>query len=145
MWSRTEGGDDSPAIRVMTDQVMSRPRRRGAVSLSSPQLGTEPVGQLDRAVEILHRVTRELPERALSREELIALGGLLTQLSGALVTLTDMLIAPAHHHDRIRTMTDGTDCTVTERPTATALLRDCRNSYHAACLSARAFHSGIRK
>lgn len=124
---------------------MSRPRRRTEVSLSSPDAGSEPVEQLDRAVEIIHRATRGLPGTVLSREELIALGGLLTQISGALLTFSELLLAPVHHHDRIRAGNDAADATAARRPTATALLRDCRDSYHAAEASARAFHADLKR
>ena len=130
--------------KVLKDQVVSRPRRRTEVSLSSPDAGCEPVEQLDRAVEIIHRATRGLPGTVLSREELIALGGLLTQISGALLTFSELLLAPVHHYDRIRGEHDNTDATARHRPTATALLRDCRNSYHAAGVSARAFHADLK-
>ncbi|MGH4014787.1 MAG: hypothetical protein ACRDSL_12860 [Pseudonocardiaceae bacterium] len=128
----------------MTDGLMSRPRRRAEVSLSLSETSTEPVEQLDRAVEILHRVTRALPETVLSREELIALGGLLTQISGALLTFTELLIAPVHHYDRTRVPAGNTDAKTPNRHTTTSLLRDCRNSYVDATASARAFHADIK-
>lgn len=131
--------------RVMADKVMSRPRRRSEVSLSSPDAGGEPVEQLDRAVEIIHRATRGLPGTVLSREELIALGGLLTQISGALLTFSELLLAPVHHYDHIRAGNDNADADSARLPTATALLRDCRNSYHTASVSARAFHADIKR
>jgi hypothetical protein len=135
--------DRGMADRGMADKVMSHPRRRSEVSLSSSEVGSEPVEQLDRAVEIIHRATRGLPGTVLSREELIALGGLLTQISGALLTFSELLLAPVHHYDRIRAGNDNADAP--RRPTATALLRDCRNSYHTACVSARAFHADIKR
>ncbi|MGH3905379.1 MAG: hypothetical protein ACRDTE_14495 [Pseudonocardiaceae bacterium] len=121
--------------------LCGRPRRRAEVSLSSPDASSEPVEQLDRAVEIIHRVTRALPGRVLSREELIALGGLLTQISGALLTFTDLLIAPVHHYDRTRTVRAETAVTTQ----ATLLLRECRDSYLAAGTSAREFHADIKR
>lgn len=130
--------------RIMADKAMSHPRRRNEVSLSSPDVGSEPIEQLDRAVEIIHLATRGLPGTVLSREELIALGGLLTQISGALLTFSELLLAPVHHYDRIRAGTDHVDA-APRRPTATALLRDCRNSYHAAGVSARAFHADLKR
>ena len=129
----------------MTDRTMSRPRRRTAVSLSSPDAGCQLVEQLDRAVEIIHRATRSLPGAVLSREELIALGGLLTQISGALLTFSELLLAPVHHYDRIRGESAGTTATAPHPPTSTALLRDCRNSYHAAGVAACAFHADIKR
>ncbi|HEY2765884.1 MAG TPA: hypothetical protein VGJ13_18035 [Pseudonocardiaceae bacterium] len=125
------------------DRVLSRPRRRAAVSLSSPATADEPVEQLDRAVEIIHRVTRALPDAVLDREELIAISGLLTQISGALLTFTDRLSAPVHHYDRARTTQPGAD--TTPHPDATGMLRDCRSSYVAASNSARAFHAAIKR
>ncbi|MGH3814611.1 MAG: hypothetical protein ACRDUV_19550 [Pseudonocardiaceae bacterium] len=118
------------------------PRRRSEVSLSSPEASSGPVEQLDRAVEILHGVSRALPETVLSPEELIALGGLLTQISGALLTLTELLIAPVHHYDRTRVPDENTDI---KTPTAATLLRDCRNSYIDASAAARAFHADIKR
>ncbi len=127
------------------DRVTSRPRRRSEVSLSSPEASNEPVEQLDRAVEILHGVSRALPETVLSPEELIALGGLLTQISGALLTLTELLIAPVHHYDRTRVRDENTDTKTPQTPTATTLLQDCRNSYVDASAAARAFHADIKR
>ncbi len=106
-----------------------------------PDASSEPVEQLDRAVEIIHRVTRALPGRVLGREELIALGGLLTQVSAALLTFTDLLIPAVHHYDRTRTAHDDTEVTTQ----ATLLLRECRNSYLAAGTSAREFHADIKR
>jgi len=54
------------------------------------------------------------------REELIALGGLLTQISGALLTLTDLLSAPAHHYDRVQMRRADTEATPTQRQPAAA-------------------------
>jgi hypothetical protein len=137
--------DKVMAAGGMTDRVASRPRRRSEVSLSSPDAGNEPVEQLDRAVEIIHRATRGLPGTVLSREELIALGGLLTQISSALLTFSELLLAPVHHYDRIRAGNDSTDTATPRRPTATALLRDCRNGYHTASVAARAFHADVKR
>lgn len=120
--------------------LCGRQRRRTEVSLSSPEASSEPVEQLDRAVEIIHRVTRALPGRVVGREELIALGGLLTQISGALLTFTDLLIASVDHYERTRAVHD-TDVTTQ----ATLLLRECRNSYLAAGASAREFHADIKR
>lgn len=127
----------------MINRAVSGPRRRTEVSLSSPEVSSEPVEQLDQAVELLHRVTREMSARPLGPEELIALGGLLTQISAALLTFTDMLIAPVRHYDRIRTA--GTEATTPQGPTANTLLRDCRNSYHAAGLAARSLHADLKR
>lgn len=77
----------------MTTRISGR-RRRTAVSVSSPVNADDSVDQLDRIVEILHQVNRTLPKTVLGGEELIALGGLITQINGALLTLTDLLSAP---------------------------------------------------
>lgn len=124
----------------MMNRVVSRPRRRAEVSLSSPEVSNEPVEQLDQVVELLHRLTRGMSARALGPEELIALGGLLTQISAALLTFTDLLIAPVQHHERSRAVT-----TAAQGPTASALLRDCRNNYQAAGLAARSLHAGLKR
>src|SRR5919112_2613792 len=109
---------------------ISRHRRRTAVSVSSPITTNDPVDQLDRSIEILHQVNRALPKTALGREELIALGGLLTQISGALLTITDLLSAPTHYYDRTRLRHADTEAIPARRqPAATSLLRDCRNGY----------------
>jgi hypothetical protein len=50
-----------------------------------PITSSDTVDLLDRAVEIVHQINRALPNTALDREELIAVGGLLTQISGALL------------------------------------------------------------
>jgi len=127
----------------MTTKV-SRHRRRSAVSL--PVASSEPVEQLDCAVDALHRANRALPKTALGREELIALGGLLTQISGALLTLTDLLDVPGHHDDRTRPLRADTDTPAGERlPPAGSLLQDCRDSFLAASTSARAFHAELRR
>jgi hypothetical protein len=82
----------------------------------------------------------------LTREELIALGGLLTQVSGALLTLTDLLSAPAHHYDRTRVLHAIADTTSAARPPAsTSLLRDCRDGFLVAYSSARAFHADLKR
>ena len=88
---------------------------------------------------LIHAVSRTLPTAVLDRDELIALGGLLTQISGALLTLTERLTAPVHHYDRTR----ATDPAGLGR--AILLLRKCQNSYQAANASAREFHAEIRR
>lgn len=135
----------STAGDVMTAGISSH-RRRTAVSMSSPVASSDPVDQLDRVIEIFHQVNRALPKVALSREELIALGGLLTQISGALLALTDLLNAPTHHYDRARLLRAEADAILAQRPpAATSLLRDCRNGYLAAYTAARAFHAELRR
>ena len=128
----------------MTAGISSH-RRRAAVSMSLPVTSNDPVGQLDRVVEAFHQVNRALPKTVLSREELIALGGLLTQINGALLTLTDLLSTPARHYDRARLLRAGPDPTPAQPPAATSLLQDCRDGYLAAYTSARAFHADVRR
>jgi hypothetical protein len=121
-------------------------RRRLGVSLSSLDASSEPVDQISRAVEIFHRVNRTLPTTVVGREELIALGGFLTQVSGALLTLTDLLSASAHHFDRTPLRRVHAHTTSAQRrPTAASLLRDCRAGYLAACTSAQALHADLRR
>jgi hypothetical protein len=117
----------------------------GHTTVSSPVANSDPVEELDRAVDAVHRVNRALPKTVLGREELIAIGGLLTQISCALLTLTDLLGAPAHHCDRTRLLRADTDATPAEGPPAvTSLLQGCRDGYLAAHASARAFHAHLR-
>lgn len=82
----------------------------------------------------------------IDREELIALGGFLTQISGALLALTDLLNSSAHHFDRTQLRRAHPDTTLAERrPTAASLLRDCRDGYLAAYTSAQALHADLRR
>jgi hypothetical protein len=129
----------------MTTGITGR-RRRTAVSMSLPVASSDLVEQLDGAVEICHQVNRALPKATLSREELIALAGLLTQISAALLTLTDLLSAPTHHYDRTRLRRAGTASTqATPLLSATSLLRGCRDGLLAAYTGARAFHAEFRR
>ncbi|MGH3902025.1 MAG: hypothetical protein ACRDTA_27985 [Pseudonocardiaceae bacterium] len=126
--------------------VLSNQRRRTAVSVSLPAANSDPVEQLDRVVDAFHRVNRTLPKTVLSCEELIALGGLLTQVSAALLTFTDLLSAPAHHYDRTRLRRLDTDAIRMQRlRTAVSSLRDCRDGFLAAYTSARAFHADLKR
>ncbi len=121
-------------------------RRRAAVSVSSPVISSDPVEQLDLIVETVHHVNRALPRTVLGREELLAVGGLLIQLNGALLTFADSLSAPVHHHDRRRLRRTDADGTPVQRlPVATGLLRDCREGFLAAYTSARTFHADLRR
>ncbi|MGH3872210.1 MAG: hypothetical protein ACRDSR_11990 [Pseudonocardiaceae bacterium] len=125
---------------------LSPRRRRTVVSMSVPVASSDPVEQLDRVVDAFHRVNRTLPKTALSREELIALAGLLTQVSVALLTLTDLLSAPAHHYDRTRLRRIDTDAVSVPRlQAAVTLLRDCRDGFLAAYTAARAFHADLKQ
>ncbi|MGH8918049.1 MAG: hypothetical protein ACRD0H_06875 [Actinomycetes bacterium] len=129
----------------MTNGISNR-RRRTTVSVSSSVTSSDPVDQLDRVVDAFHQVNRALPQKVLGHEELIALGGLLTQVSGALLTLTDLLSAPAHHYERTRLPRVDTGVPPAQQPLgATGLLRDCRDSYLAAYTSARALHANLRR
>jgi hypothetical protein len=116
------------------------------VASSEPVTTGEPVELLDRAIEIIHLINRAFPRAALSREELIALSGLLTQISGALLTLTDLLIAPAQRYGRTRALPKTPD-SVPSPPgqSAAGLLLDCRNSYLDASTSARACHAALKR
>jgi hypothetical protein len=135
----------SAAVHVMIDRISDR-RRRTAVSLSSQPTGSDSVDQLDRIVEILHQVNRTLPLTVLCREELIALGGLLTQINSALLTLVDLLSIPTHHYDRTRLLHANTNTTSEPQPPSAAhLLQDCRDGYLAAYRSARALHADLRR
>lgn len=125
-----------------THRVLTHHRRRRRVSLSAPALTTEPVGHLDHATEMIHRTTRSLAAIVPDHDELIALAGLLTQISGALLTLTELLTTSTHQGDRTPTGEDSTDATRT--PTAADLLRDCRNSYLTAHATARAAHAHLK-
>jgi hypothetical protein len=131
--------------QAMTNGLSGR-RRRTAVSVLLPVASSEPVEQLDHAIEAIHRINRALPKTVLGREELLAIGGLLTQVSSALLTLTDLLSAPAHHYDRTRLRRTDAGTTSTQPPAAaTKLLQNCRNGYLAASNSARAFHADLKR
>ena len=135
----------SAANHAMTTGI-SRHRRRSAVSRSCSVTTSDPVELLDRVLETFHQVNRALPKRVLTREELVALGGLLTQVSGALLTFTDLLSAPAHHYDRTRVLHANADTTrAAQPPAATGLLRDCRDGFLLAYTSARALHADLRR
>jgi len=117
-------------------------RGRAAVSITS----SDPISQLTRAVEAFQRVNRALPNVALDQEKLIALGGLLTQASGALLTLTDLLSVPAHRCDHTRQRSVNVNGTSAARPPAAPrLLQDCRDGYLAAYIHARKFHEHLRR
>ncbi|HZA18835.1 MAG TPA: hypothetical protein VE645_18435 [Pseudonocardiaceae bacterium] len=134
----------SAAIQVMINSTSGR-RRRTAVSMSLQLASSDSVDQLDRIVEILHQVNRTLPKTVLGREELIALGGLLTQINRALLTHVDLLSTPTHHYDRTQLLRADTHAISEPRsPNATDLLRDCRDGYLAAYTSARALHADLR-
>lgn len=133
-------GAATGAIHAMTNGI-SGYRRRTALSVSSPVHSRDPVGRLDQVVEILHQINRELPHSALGREELIALGGLLTQVGDALLTFTDLLGAPTQRY--VRTRSPGADAA--QRPAAAGPLQDCRDGLSTARNSARAFHADLKR
>jgi hypothetical protein len=114
----------------MTNGI-TRHRRRATLSISSPVHGSDPIEQLDHVADILNKVNRGLPLTPLGRAELIPIGGLLAQISGALVTVTDVLSAPVQDCDRTRA--------------ATRLLRDCRAGYLAAHSCAQALHADLKR
>jgi hypothetical protein len=121
-------------------------RRRAAVSVASPVVSNDLVEQLDLIVETVHHVNLTLPRIVLGWDELLAVGGLLTQINGALLTFTDLLSAPVHHHDRRQLGQTDPDSTPVQRlPVATSLLRDCQDGFLAAYTSARAFHADLRR
>jgi hypothetical protein len=128
------------AIQAVTNSVSGR------TTVSLPVANGDPVEELDRAVDAVHRVNRALPKTVLGREELIAIGGLLTQINRVLLTLTDLLGAPAHHYDRTRLPRADTDTTTPAEgpPAVTSLLQGCRDGYLAAHTSALAFHAHLR-
>ncbi|MGH3985718.1 MAG: hypothetical protein ACRDTZ_00165 [Pseudonocardiaceae bacterium] len=114
-------------------------RRRPTVSVSSP-VTDDPVARLDEVVEACLRVNRVLPGRVLGREELIAVAGLLTQVSAALVRLTDLLGPAVAYQDRVRCLrVAGGD------PASGPALVDCRDGYVAAWRAARALHAGLKR
>ncbi|HEX2301501.1 MAG TPA: hypothetical protein VHH34_23870 [Pseudonocardiaceae bacterium] len=110
-------------------------RRRAALSVSvpadQPVDKDDPIEQLDHVVDVLNKVNRVLPLTGLGRAELIAIAGLLTQISGALLTVTDLIGTSAQHCDRTRA--------------AAGSLRDCRDGYAAAHTFARAFHADLKQ
>lgn len=129
----------------MTAGISSR-RRRAAVSLSMPVTSSDPIGQLDRVVEMLHQANRALSGTALGSKELTALGGLLTQISSALLGLTDQLSAPTQRYDRAQMHGGSIDSGGTVRPPAVAnSLQNCREGIRATYLAARAFDADLRQ
>ncbi len=147
----TRGGSPASAAamcaagHIMTAGITGQ-RRRTAVSMSVPVTSSDPVEQLDRALEVCHQVNQALPKAVLGREELIAIAGLLTQISAALLTFTDLLSAPTHHYDRTRLRRANTAGTpATRLPAATSLLRDCRDGLLTAYTCARAFHAELKQ
>ncbi len=106
---------------------------------------SDAVALLDRVLEAVHQVNRALPKAVLGREELIALGGLLTQIGGALLTLADLMSAPIHHYDRTRLRANTHTTAAQPPPAASRLLRECRDGFLAAYPAARAFHAALRR
>jgi hypothetical protein len=130
--------------RALTSGISSRRRRRVAVSLSAPAPSGDPIDQLDRIVEIFHQVNLALPKSMLGHKELIALGGRLAQISGELLTLIDVLSAPAYYDERTRMGRGDTGVTAVPRSsTVIGSLRECRDGIFAAYTASRAFRAGL--
>lgn len=112
-------------------------RRRTKVSVSLQGfIEPDPVSHLDQMLEACHQVNQALPGLVLGREELIALAGLLTQVSGALVRTTELLAMSVQYQDRRhqgRTMS------------TTPALQSCRDGYQTAYRSARDLHAGLKR
>lgn len=129
----------------MTAGISSR-RRRSTVSLSTPVTSSDPIDQLDRVVEILQQANRALPAMALGCKELIALGGLLAQISSALLALTDQLSVPTQRYDRAQLHRASIDSGGAPRPPAVAnSLQRCRDRIRATYLAAQAFDADLRQ
>ncbi|MGH4026652.1 MAG: hypothetical protein ACRDRV_18935 [Pseudonocardiaceae bacterium] len=124
-------GADLPTVTAAMTYGIAGHRRRATLSVSSPVDNNGPIEHLDHVVDILNKINRALPLNALGRAELTAIGGLLTQISSALVTVTDVLSAPVQDCDRTRA--------------ATRLLRDCRDGYVTAHTSAQALHADLKR
>ncbi|MGH8628303.1 MAG: hypothetical protein ACREYC_24575 [Gammaproteobacteria bacterium] len=101
-------------------------------SLTTP----DPASQLDQMLEACHRVNQALPGLVLGREELIALAGLLTQVSSALVRTTEVLAVSVQYQDRVRRG---------RAVPATPALWNCRDGYQTAYRSARDLHAGLKR
>jgi hypothetical protein len=128
----------------MTDGFSSR-RRRSAVSLSISATSSDPITQLEWVVETFHQVNRALSAAALGHAELITLGRLLTQISGALLTLTDQLSVATQHYDRTRLHRAYTGAAGPSRcVTAGNSLQNCRDGIRATYLAAQAFSAHLR-
>jgi hypothetical protein len=128
----------------MTDGSSSR-RRRTAVSLSVSATSSNPVTQLERVVETFRQVNGALPATVLGRTELIALGQLLAQISGALLALTDQLSAAAQHYDRTQLHRVYSGAAESSRcVTVGNTLQNCRNGIRATYLAAQAFRADLR-
>lgn len=129
----------------------SAPARRNPLTITDPRRRTtrsvpgstpnDPVEALDLVVETCHRLNRMLPAQVLDREELIALAGLLTQVSGALLRLTDLLVAPIASCDRARQLRPDAD----KAPVAASTLVGARAGYRVAYSSARAMHANLKR
>ncbi|MGH3983793.1 MAG: hypothetical protein ACRDSN_16015 [Pseudonocardiaceae bacterium] len=141
---------DSPpphaAIIASTTAPTEAFRRGTTGAVLMPVTSSDLVAMLDQVLEAVHQVNRALPMAVLGREELIAFGGLLTQIGGALLTLADLMSAPVRHYDRTRIRHADTDTTVVRPPPAASrLLRDCRDGFLAAYRAARACHADLRQ
>ncbi|MBV9013020.1 MAG: hypothetical protein JO272_13400 [Pseudonocardiales bacterium] len=75
----------------------------------------------------------------MGHQELIALGGLLAQISGALLALTDQLSAPTHRYDRIQQRRARTDASGEPEPVAaSSTLQNCRDGLRTTYAAALA-------
>ncbi|HET9255017.1 MAG TPA: hypothetical protein VFO16_07425, partial [Pseudonocardiaceae bacterium] len=121
-------------------------RRRAAVSLSmSAAASGDPITQLDWVVETFQQVNQALSKTALGRSELIALGGLLAQISGALLVLTDQLSAATQHYDRTQAHRPWASGAGPSRcVTAGSALQGCREGIRATYLAAQAFRADLK-
>ena len=128
----------------MTDGSSSR-RRRAAVSLSISATSSDPITQLGWVVETFQQVNRALSTTALGRTELIALGRLLAQISGALLALTDQLSVATQHYERAQLHRALTSATGPSRCVAAGnSLQSCRDGIRATYLAAQAFRADLR-
>jgi hypothetical protein len=133
------------ATLIMTTSGSTR-RRRATVSLSSPDARNKPAGQLNRAIETFQRVNRSLATTTINGEDLIALSGHLTQISRALLTLTDLLCTSAYHYDdRLPPRHAHTNTPLEQVPTVASLLQDCRDGYAAVYALAQALHAELKR
>lgn len=142
---RRTGQDPFAVSRAMTNGMSGR-RRRTAVSLSMPVRYSAPIDQLNRVIETLHVANRTLMTAVPTCQELIALSGLLVQINGALLTFTDLLNAPADHHNHAHRPCAGTEATAAPRsPAGDRSLQRCRDAILAAHTASEMFHADVRR
>jgi hypothetical protein len=118
-------------------------RRRRAVSLSMPVTSNDPIEQLNLVIQTFQGVNQILKATVLGREELIALGGLLTPITHALVTFTDLLDT---HADRSsRTHPPRPDSDTTAIPAASTSLQHYRDGLLAASTAAQTLRAELKR